>query len=795
MRMSSVVANRSIALKISAGVLTLTFLAAAVSGVGFQGLDGLGRAVDLTSRSAMILADVNDAGASVNAFLESRDAAVTAEARKTLTDVEARLADLGDGADPKLAAPAAAVERFRTAIGGLEDASKKIDMAVKMLGTALTNLRTMGGSVETSSLARAKNARTAAAKLGDAYAAAIATSAVAGDIRVVSLKSSLALNNYLVTSEPKEFVAVRSSLPMLRQGAKKIAEGSKGTPSETKANELVEMVKAITAKMRKIAESQDMKEIEALRAEVADEFDGVLAISDEIGRLQKAAADEAGTKKQIKDGERDKAEANRELGISFGTLVEQLATEVFNYRLAPSPAGAAAVVKLRETITAKIAEMKAAGLPDATKAANGFFTAFTQLSTSTDAFEKARTAARDASLEATAAIKDVVGDRAEAAASQRTTSITTMGTAIAVALGLAVLVAFGLSRLIARPIKSLTAAMRRLATGDTEVPIEASERGDEIGGMLQAVRVFRDNAVERRRLAEATEAEQRARMSRQERIESLIANFRTEIEDLVRAVGGNASQMEETARALAAIAEEANGRAGTAAGASEMASAGVQTVAAAAEELAASIGEISRQAETATVVVRQASDNARETDGIIAGLSRAADRIGDVVALIKAIAEQTNLLALNATIEAARAGEAGRGFAVVASEVKQLASQTSKATEEIASQIASIQSATGDAVEAIRTITGTMEEVDRSTTAIAEAVVEQGRATEEISSNAQRTANGTREVAGETQALTRVVAETNQSAVQALAVADDVNAQANRLRMAVDRFLTEVMAA
>ncbi len=112
-----------------------------------------------------------------------------------------------------------------------------------------------------------------------------------------------------------------------------------------------------------------------------------------------------------------------------------------------------------------------------------------------------------------------------------------------------------------------------------------------------------------------------------------------------------------------------------------------------------------------------------------AKLSRAAQQIGDVVKLITAIAEQTNLLALNATIEAARAGEAGRGFAVVASEVKSLASQTAKATDEISSHITGMQLATQESVAAIKEIGQTIGQISRIAGTIATAVEQQSSAT------------------------------------------------------------------
>src|SRR5690606_13075857 len=103
-------------------------------------------------------------------------------------------------------------------------------------------------------------------------------------------------------------------------------------------------------------------------------------------------------------------------------------------------------------------------------------------------------------------------------------------------------------------------------------------------------------------------------------------------------------------------------------------------------------------------------------------LGRSAEEIGVVVKAITSIAEQTNLLALNATIEAARAGEAGKGFAVVASEVKDLARESARAAEDIAGRIAQNQVQTAEVVDAIEQISAVIAQIDDYQTTIAAAV-------------------------------------------------------------------------
>ncbi len=360
---------------------------------------------------------------------------------------------------------------------------------------------------------------------------------------------------------------------------------------------------------------------------------------------------------------------------------------------------------------------------------------------------------------------------------------------------LALIVSFFLARSLASPIRRLNEQMALIAEDNLDENIEGVDRVDEIGEMSRAVEVFRNNALERRRLEGMSQEEQVARQKRQNQVETLIAEFKTDVEAAMLVLGENSGRMDEAAKSLKSNAEHTESSAGQASSASQQASHNVQTVASAAEELAASIGEITRQVSQSNQVVTKATTSAKQSNAKVASLDEAAQKIGEVIVLIQAIAEQTNLLALNATIEAARAGEAGKGFAVVAAEVKELANQTSKATEEISAHVGAIQGSTKEMVEVIDEIATIMEEVNGYTTAIAGAVEQQGVATEEISVNVQAAATGTQQASENMVELTTTATDTSRTAELVLDASGQVSSSTSDLSERISRFLSRVSAA
>ena len=339
---------------------------------------------------------------------------------------------------------------------------------------------------------------------------------------------------------------------------------------------------------------------------------------------------------------------------------------------------------------------------------------------------------------------------------------------------LTILLAWLLTKSIVNPLSRAVRVAEEIAAGDLTRPIEVDGK-DEATQLLKALATMQQN-----------------------------------LRKTIELISGSATQLASAAEELSAVTEESSRGLQQQNNEIEQAATAVNEMTAAVEEVARNAVSTSEASQQSNQTARQGRDRVVETvksiqdmtqqiqatTGLVEGLAEQGRDIGKVLDVIRSIAEQTNLLALNAAIEAARAGEAGRGFAVVADEVRALAHRTAQSTTEIEQMVAGIQTRTGDAVQSMsRNTDSTRSTLSLANSAgdalelITEAISQINERNLVIASASEEQAQVSREVDRNLVNIRDLAAQTAAGANQTSAASHELSRLAVDLKAMVTRFV------